>query len=604
MGFLDSSKELGRDIGAWVKSWSGCADEAEKGHKNFSTCNPATGTETCPFAENKGKFWLEVTVATRLGRYPLRGVTIDVSGSPMGKTDKKGGFADGSKDPVRKAISNSPFFVTARYESTFEKLKKEDIRVMFLDVDIPAGKLAGKVSWKVLKAQEVAGTGDESLDEKVALIDSDVEVSVRQDLIGWIVSLHIPVATFSLRVPYINQNIGDEYLMTIPGKDPEVVPAQFGPFKGFDLCFPSSLTMVLNYWSVSVTRKEVLQKSYELFAKENFKDTYYGFKRIDCSVKSSSTEPRSPQADSYWLDTSNASRSVLKQAKYATAADNKSLLKWEAIPDKRWRVGSLGGPCCWQYHKRARTLLNALKPNDGDSPDIESWSSHPVPVTYRADLNDPDGVVDHYAALLQRGWPFVVGTNATGSGHIMTIRGAVVNVANKLVFLIANDPYGNLMSINSVVEAPDLSGSVGFGGDNNTEDVAAIQEILHARGFLKSSPDGKCAGADTADPTVLAIAKYQKTHKLVDSNEDGGLIRPDDKTTDHMGQLAKGGYEKGEINAVSGDNGELGRHVYYNCNTLAGGKKQLRFGGKGRGCSRIEKNLTYDEIVEKLVAGL
>ena len=77
------------------------------------------------------------------GLIPVRGVDIGVGGASMGKTDKKGGFAEGKPEPVRKAIQNCPFFVTAKYQSPGEKLKLEDVRVMFLDVDIPSGKLLG-----------------------------------------------------------------------------------------------------------------------------------------------------------------------------------------------------------------------------------------------------------------------------------------------------------------------------------------------------------------------------------------------------------------------------------------------------------------------------
>lgn len=599
MGFFDTASELATDLVGWVKSFFESGEKAEEGHRNFGICDPEKGAEQCPFAATKDKFWVEVTVATRLGGYPLRGVTISVNGAAMGRTDAGGGFAEGREGPMRHPIGNEPFFITAVYQSAADRLKAENIRVMFLDVDIPSGRLNGKVSWKITKPQEAAGTGDESLDEKIGLESSDVKVATRREVIGWVVSVTIPVATYSLVVPYVNQNIGDEYLTTVPGKDPEASVASFGPFKGYDLCFPTCLTMILNYWGVSATRNKVLQKSYELYASDNFNAS--GYKRASVGAVKSITEPPAPAIGSYWLDTSDASKAKLKKlTSSATSDDGTTANVWTTLADSKWRVQAQGQACCWQYHDRARKLLNSMAPEGGSSPGIESWEEERNPVSYRADLGDPNGALPHYASLLSQGWPFSVGTNATGSGHIMLVRGVVVDSKQNIRFVIANDPYGNLVTLGSIVEAPTLGGSVGIGGANAREDVENIQEILQAKGLFAKQVDGICDGEDPNDPTVIAIIKYQKQFKTVPVGQPKGTITPGDKTTVKMGEQAQGGYEKGEINDSHGD---TGRHVYYTSSTLASGGKQLRFSGKWRGCCRIEKSLDAGGIAKRLVSG-
>src|SRR5690349_19470388 len=77
---------------------------------------------------------VEVTVVTRLGSIPVKGVVVKVAGQDFGTTDAKGQILDGGK-PKRKTIDGNAVEITASYKNDAEHLREEKVSVKITEID-------------------------------------------------------------------------------------------------------------------------------------------------------------------------------------------------------------------------------------------------------------------------------------------------------------------------------------------------------------------------------------------------------------------------------------------------------------------------------------
>ena len=662
MGLLDDTREAAADV--WDYLFGG-ATAAEADQAKFGAREADKSSASCPLAQKTKEYWVQVAVVTRLGEIPVAGVAMQVDGEDFGRSDQQGAFLNGST-PRQRKISASAFKIIAKYENTAEHLKLERVELELKDVDAAAKTCAGQVRNWIKKVQDVAGQGDLDFDEKSTVEESGTLISWQDTKDFPTLRVVVKVATFSLAVPYVNQNASTDSVTTIAGKDPEpaphthtVVTAAGLKYSGSVLCYPSSMTMIVRYWGATKTRTEVMQEAYRQWAVGGF-DT-----RLDQKATLADAAPEESENGDYWLDTSKLdpkSGYALKrykaslvweaaqpdelekpvEAKTAPAKPKKGLLwkdtshtpptlkratypgEWHAIADSDWRT-VYGGAKVWQFPAFASKVFASFGPAGG-SPHLSPAPSDAVlPLTRVTDADNArhaadfpagkdkagkpkpknqlnDSVLSSYVDMLKSGWPFIASTTAT-DGHMMVVRGAVI--AKDLVpeWLILNDPYGNLSSAGSVYQELTISDSVGFGGANVTADVEAVKEVFTALGLFDGALDGHCDGDNAKDPLVLAIKKAQK-QKLGAASSDG-LLETDSELLRKINSEQRAGYkEKGEKNAATdaGETGKRGLHVYY-CNQTHGVGNILRFKGGGRGFPRIEKALITTEIAARLTAG-
>lgn len=338
---------------------------------------------------------------------------------------------------------------------------------------------------------------------------------------------------------------------------------------------------------------------------------------------------------------------------------------WVELEDSDWRANS-GGSRVWQWNwiaiKLLETLVSEGKAPKCSAPAGPKWKERYLPVSWPSDadnkvhaemlkagnqplltnrentlealkkrhekeknpkraarqeaqikeleqqikeLKDPkldENAVRHYADLLGKGWPFVVGTTASGSGHMMIARGAVVSHLVQVQWLIVNDPYGNLASPGSLYCPLAINATVGCNGHNAIEDVRSVQETLKAFGHYEGDADGICDGEDPKDPVIVAIRKYQGNVMGLKKTKLTGVMAPNDAMVQRLCRTAS--YrEKTETNKrSSGEDGQRGRHVYYNNNTQ-GVDQRLRVGGRGVAFPRLQKDFSRQELADRLVAG-
>lgn len=624
---------------------------AENGEK------PAANiTEDCPLAAKarspvttSAPYHIEVKVITRVGEIPVQGVTVSVGDEAIGPSDKAG-----ICPKVSTERTNDSFVVTAIYQNSSEKLKKEELTISVTEINPQSGIFKGKVENKISDVQLAVG-GHMDFTQSYELPSDDEVCFVDENGKNKFVVV-IKLATLSLAVPYFNQNSCNDTVTTIVGKDPEAtshsVPGHNGnKYDGSILCYPSSVLMVAQYWGQAVTRDQVMQKQYELWAKGGFVGRRD--KSTDCTT--SSTAPLLA-ANKFWLDSSN---SVCFQMKYAktilkwqnltgkeytpthigakepqgvpvgaiwkdtsgTPAVLKQLTAsyaWDTIHESRWRT-CIDGYCVWQYSEWATKYFDAIKPADGTAIYSPAPNDVFLPLTKITDADQqiernrryPNGAaypslkgetLANYVLWLSKGWPFVIGTSAT-SGHMMVARGIVVNKSLEVEWLIVNDPYGNLASEGSVYESTQVSAPVGIDAANTTNDVEIVQAVLGDLGFYKGTVNGLCSGK-SEDLLVKAIKSFQ-TSAMGNKNPDG-LIEPGGKTEAKLQEKAKalahasyGAKEKGETNNATSD---YGKHVYYWNNTHGVGNN-LRIKGGGRGFPRIEVDMDISTIASKLTKG-
>ena len=580
---------------------TGAKQSVEKSSPEDSICSPE---KLCPY------FYVEVNVLTRAGEIPIKGVKTEVDLKPLGFSNDEGVYKIDDKIH-RVRINKSSFIIKATYQNTDEKLKLEILEFRLTNVDHNSRKHEGEVVNKIEKIQDVAGAADIDFDNH-----GGYKVSEKPDELSWentddgpTLKVTIKMATLSLYVPYINQRLQNDTVNTIAGKDPDPAPHEVkgekkGKFGGNTLCYPTSVAMVLSYWLPKKewpSRQEVTQRFYNIWADAGFPERLD--KKSDTII--SETEPASPPEGKYWLDTSllkGGGRSLMKLAQYKTLGK----LEWTKYPEFKWRV-IFGRKKIWEFPKWAVRVLESWMPTG------TSATRNPLPKKEKflplTEVTQKDNDIEQnakpkraelnahhpkfYRETIEKGWPFIVSTSAT-PGHMMVVRGVVVDKNLKVEWLIINDPYGNLASSGSIYEPLDIAGSVGKGGKNYKADVAAVQESLRALGLYSGDINGECD-----DKTVQAIKTFKR--KELKIKHPKGLITPNSRAEKRRMRLSAGYKgDKVEVNAEgsSDGNGALGKHVYY-WNNTHGMNNILRIKGGGRGFPRIEKNMDKSEIAAK-----
>lgn len=589
------------------------AADTEKGFDKEQEAGSAT--HSCSNSKKTKKYWVEVWVKTRLGEIPVRGVKVTVAGENWDKTDKQGGFLSGGKTR-RKQHGESTLEISGAYENPDEKMKAEEFRIKLCKLDPATGAKDGEVYQRIRKIQDVAGTRRdvdferrypvEKLEKEFEWLTGDASTSNEP-----ILRVTVKLATFSLYVRYLNQNLKNDAIVTRPGsgKDPEknshkARNDQDGEVEwpGHSLCSPTSATMLADYWTRlsggagSLDRAAIMQKYYDIWSEESFKDRYdkaylvksrddprtedvqvqdglamnapaapyyppagrlvmqdapppapvdgaywlcsleepyqlwkahytYSWQEIDASSLAMTLHPGpppdSPEAGDLWVPAASPPR-VFQW----TAIE----YKWKKIPQGWWRVTlrKYSSAPVWQFHARTATVVASFAPKGA-----EARSGISSAIEGRAPLSrvlpgeteevvvgegkkkkvkvvplDPSPLED-YKQWLASGWPFIVGTNATDYGHVILVRGAIVDEEGQIHWLLCNDPYGNLSSEGTLSIDFDITNSVGRNLDNLPADVKAVQSALHAAGHWKGESDGVCSGEEE-HPLVQAITTYQK----------------------------------------------------------------------------------------------
>jgi peptidoglycan hydrolase-like protein with peptidoglycan-binding domain len=238
--------------------------------------------------------------------------------------------------------------------------------------------------------------------------------------------------------------------------------------------------------------------------------------------------------------------------------------------------------------------------------------------------NAPSSDANNVLTSIKIGEPIAVSTYATG-GHVMVLRGGVVDYADNVKWLIFNDPYGTLAGQDSIYDQSlDIAHPVGARGNldtsasatlNHPDDVIAVQDILRYFGHYNGAIHGICDGENELDETVQAIKAFQIS--LGWTNPDG-RVDPNSGTENRINEELTKRHtkyfsyrdeenERNESNTNTDDSAERGKHVYYNSDTEGKGYNNSKhFEIKESALSfRITKttSLTKKQIAEHLVKG-
>jgi hypothetical protein len=490
----------------------------------MANCQPHQAVEA---AKRKGAvqpcargYQVDVRVVTRAGEIPMRGVEVRLDDERLGVTDEQG------RAKSSKLREDGSVLIEAIFENDDEPVKRETFRLRIEAIDADAGTFAaGSSRNEIPKVRDVLGTGSSALPGDVDFID-EYPTNLRDvtlDASSGRLSVLIRMATFSLQVPYRNQNDGSETIDIGKGRRSEAM-------RGSRLCMPTSEEMQLAYWDVRKSSGEAV------------------------------------------------SRRDIMQGTYSAS-----------------RGKSIDFPAPWQRWGEVHAWTSKIV---GSSLEVQSGPSNlELPPSAGADSLLKDCLVKGLPVILS-----IVG------GHIILIRGAVVNHEGRVRWLIFNDPYGNFSSPDSVYADLSLKASVGDGGVNQPGDVSAVQDVLRSLGFFNGAVDGRC-GADT----IEAIRRYQGPSPT-------GRIDPKSPTERTLNRALAGrdnSWYTGEAgekerNTPAGEGSARGRHAYYDSTTESRSSDSakveraghMRFKGPANSMVLVRSPpLTKDEVAARLTPG-
>jgi hypothetical protein len=287
-------------------------------------------------------------------------------------------------------------------------------------------------------------------------------------------------------------------------------------------------------------------------------------------------EPAQPRAGSFWRPQSLQGALLrdivwLGQAREVTDQQLDPLVfewrasqyEWDPVDEGWWRVAErrewtvAGKPDhvearVWQFHDRTGKAVSSLLPGAppaatglgfriGGKAPLSRVLSGDTYRTNKGSKKKPNWVDEpldarplaNYLQWLGKGWPFVVGTDATSSGHVMLVRGAVVDHEDQVHWLILNDPYGNLASEGTIAMDLEVGRPVGGGVANRAADVEKVQRALQAAGRWDRAIDGLCGGTDE-DPLVAALRSYQTEVMKLSAKWATGLASPGQATAKRL----------------------------------------------------------------------
>lgn len=333
----------------------------------------------CPLRDKPRVVWVSLRIVTRLnGRVGVPGVRATVAGEDWGLADALGGFGSGGA-PRRKRVAFGKFRIRAVYANEAEGLLTETVDLMIEPV--VGGSWTGKAKHRIDGLQDFAGEDYDvdfrdaydmlTADRGALALDCDGDAATKGEPL---LAVTIHLATFSLRVPYLNQNYQRDTVFTVPEKEggdrsvpisksiqvthPEFLlgaPVSFDGEKwsGSVLCSPTCGTMLSNYWSIINKnryiwdRSEIMQDYYSLWAHDDF--TLGKMKRIDRlrSLVALDRPPCGAMVGEYWLSTPifNCGKTVLFQLSLDIEPLSVSELSPELYTNLCWDAGvySLSG---------------------------------------------------------------------------------------------------------------------------------------------------------------------------------------------------------------------------------------------------------------------
>lgn len=237
MGIADTLRGLlsrfvpGGNRPAGVTTPGGGADPARSASQIAATPDTEVDTDRvrCPVA-------VAVTVTTRSGEIPLRGVVVEADGRVLGRTDQQGrvrGQASACDGRIR---------LKAVYQSDEARLKREEFTLEITGIDMTARTATGGQARNFIsKVQDVFGSGAGGYPGDKDFTDSydgaDLVSVPAQGAGAPEIQVQVRMATLSLTVPYRNQNDASE---TVNGVTTS----------GSVLCMPSSAEMQARYWGI------------------------------------------------------------------------------------------------------------------------------------------------------------------------------------------------------------------------------------------------------------------------------------------------------------------------------------------------------------------
>jgi hypothetical protein len=203
--------------------------------------------------------------------------------------------------------------------------------------------------------------------------------------------------TFMLNVPYINQNRQDNNRAA--RKDVNI--DSIGVVSGGILCFPTSTAMVMRYYGRTANTTESMAEAvYRLWEDASFPH-----------------RQGSNGLNRYKFTFGNASGG--------------NVWEWWVWENRtaRQQVGLPLTPNWWEH----------AKDTDGadDLPPDGEWRTYWTTDALRMVRN-----AAYVRRQMARGWPLVLGTNLTGAGHIVVLRGIVVKNNGEIHKYIVNNPWG------------------------------------------------------------------------------------------------------------------------------------------------------------------
>jgi hypothetical protein len=239
--------------------------------------------------------------------------------------------------------------------------------------------------------------------------------------------------SFALKVPYMNQkayslNITEEVTTTEAVEvsswifwkkkvsKPVTKPRELGKVSGSIMCFPTSTGMLAAYYGLGgdTSPPAMARQAYEVWKKE-------GFSKRD-------TAPENIR------EQNNKDTQFLYLYRKITQDPNAA----RGIPKVSNSI--------WTIWDQMSKVMTERAEADSKFKQVKPWPD--AAGQWKMHLHSSDNLLqasnhNHLRAEISRGWPIVVGTNAT-AGHVMLIKGLLLNDDGSVNRVICNDPYGNL----------------------------------------------------------------------------------------------------------------------------------------------------------------
>jgi len=332
------------------------------------------------------------------------------------KTDDEGRF-DLAGAPVYMGVS---YKLVAVYANKTEKLESETVTIDKIKVtDLPpiGGTVPMNCEHKNQPAPQKTNVADET--EKLTIdLFGDASGFVRMDFMG---KAALAFNTLLLNVPHISQvyegpSTGTAAANAMTKRETKSVNIDgHGAVTGGILCFPTCMAMALKYYGLFPnTTQNVATRIYRLW------------EMVTDAKKRPVHQKGTTKTDNYQFNFGIVDKNTGQASGWSNI--------WE------WWV--------WQL-RCAREALNLTlsdpwahkKDNDA----LDAWPESGGPVEAAVHWDSVDLLQKSESAYVRRqlgrGWPIILGTNLTTAGHIIILRGVVVNQKGEVHKIIVNNPY-------------------------------------------------------------------------------------------------------------------------------------------------------------------